>query len=489
MRMEITEAHDGIAVIKLSGALTKSSCLQILSTKIEDLIKHGRSGIIIELSGCRKLNASGLVALSELPALYPSAHIEFCCLPGFVSRKFSTFGLDRGLNISSSIQDALKGAGLRKLKLSQTKVFIHCGSDRNLFSRFPNPLLDVLGRSVLERNLDWLERFGVQNIYLNSTNAMTEINALLQKRPRYHQNVFSTRIISKFEEIHPGHFVGAFDILRAHQGFHGSFTDDFLFVKGDDFCAIDLGEMMNAHRSAGADITYADSKPLHMTNLNQLHHKQQIITAADLVKSVSKPETVPNSSKFSSGAMILSPKLFDLLPIEVRGLYDEELVSFVRQSGVKVQAFSARYLNLKVSSLSQYSEALRAAMNSQTRGLNAIGRQVKPGISIAANAEVSRQVALQDNCYLGDGATVEAGAELSGVTIVQANAHIAKNCVLNNCIVMPGTELEQGYWGQNQLIHKDGVLDLRSYSRGFPNHIMGVSADFPAPMHAIQKTA
>jgi|GEM_PF-3905582 len=489
MQIDITEMHDGIAVIKLSGAITKSTYLQILSTKIEDLARRGRTGIIIELSGCRKLNASGLVALSELPALYPMAHIEFCGLPGFVSRKFSTFGLDRGLEVSSSIQDALKSAGLRKLQLSQTKVFIHCGFEQNLFSGLPNPLLDVLGRSILERNLDWLKRFGVRNIYLNSTNAMAEINALLHQRPRYHQNVFSSRLTFQSEEINPNHLFGAFDTLRAHQDRHGAFVEDFLFIKGDDFCDIDLGEMMNAHRSTGADLTYAKSKTLYTVEGHRQRHQQPNISAADQMKSVSKLKSAAKSSKCVSGVMVLSSRLFDLPPIAIPGGHVEEFGYFVRQFGGKVQEFSTPFLGLRASNLSQYSETLRAAMKGQSDGVRAIGRQVKPGISIASNADVSNHVTLQDHCYLGEGVSVAAGAELSGMTIVQANARIAKNCVLNNCIVMPGTDLEQGYWGQNQLIHRNGVLELGSFPRELLNHPIDVSVDFPAPTHAIQKTA
>ena len=46
-------------------------------------------------------------------------------------------------------------------------------------------------------------------------------------------------------------------------------------------------------------------------------------------------------------------------------------------------------------------------------------------------------------------------------SVIQAGARVGNNSVLENCIVLPDAEIEQGFWGQNLIIGRERHVDYR----------------------------
>jgi NDP-sugar pyrophosphorylase family protein len=109
----------------------------------------------------------------------------------------------------------------------------------------PKPLLPVAGEPILTRNVRWLARAGVRTIWVNLHHRGDLIRAALG-----HGEAWNVRIRYSDEPVILGTAGGVRKVLAL-------LSDTFLVVYGDNLVELDVGALVEMHRTRAADVTIA----------------------------------------------------------------------------------------------------------------------------------------------------------------------------------------------------------------------------------------
>ena len=109
----------------------------------------------------------------------------------------------------------------------------------------PKPLLEIAGQSIIARNLGWLARQGVHDVWINLHYRPEEIQRTVGDGSEFGLNVNYV-----FEKEILGTAGGVRNIA-------GDWNETVLVLYGDNLISTDLPAMEETHRSSGAAVTVA----------------------------------------------------------------------------------------------------------------------------------------------------------------------------------------------------------------------------------------
>ncbi|MEE2945140.1 MAG: hypothetical protein VX444_08205 [Pseudomonadota bacterium] len=442
MRLQVSEIHDGIAVIEPIGAMVKTTVLQQLSNVIESLIVRGRTAFLLDLSKTSRVNMSALAAIVELPAIFQRSQIAYSNLSDVVSRKLESSGVDRGLQIFSTRQQAMNSPEFQAHALKQTRAILFCDGLNQGFGRLRpelNPsMLDALGEPVLSRSLDLLRRFGIQQTFLTLTQNDQQIPAYFRRCNPENQNIVYCRMTSATSLPFVGGRKGRAHQLRQLQSEHLALDGDTVLSFGTDLADVNLAEMMRTHRHQKADFTFA------MSAENGCEYSDFVAqnSAKNLVSLGPKESSkiLRRPQLFETGIFIISNSAAALIERDASLHNLHDLGRKISKEGGRVLCFAH---NSKFHSC--------ATPKGYYNALCHMNRSVGP--------ERTQRGGVDQTCYVSKGAIIKRGVELLGSCFIQDGATVGRNAVLENCVVLQNGHVESGFWGQNLLIGPDSTQD------------------------------
>lgn len=449
MKINIVEHQDGIAILEIAGSITKVTYLQALRDTIQKLINQGRDGILLDLSGCKRINMAGIAALVELPGRLEGAFIAFCSLPNVIDRKLKSIGLDQGLRIFGSRTEALGHFGFRQRCLNSTKAIVICaqepaGAEQIQFGS-PNACLDMLGRPLIGRVFDHLKSYGIADIYVQTGPLADQLIDICQTTSQHQKGVFFRRL----EPSSVGQRSAA--TIKQFSNENGGFSKDIIVGFGEVLTDVNLSKMMEFHRSSGADLT-------HFTKERDVSVPAKIRSISTPV--ISEPETRGRVHPPSKGVWILSRSVFDFIP-DTANWSMRDLAHALQSAGGKIRCYRSNGQLLSVNSSASYFAALSGLVQGDFSDVHLEGESMRNGQWIVQTEERASEIQLYGKGFIGNGARLGPGVECRGLTVIQAGARVGKNSVLENCIVLPDAEIEQGFWGQNLIIGRERHVDYR----------------------------
>lgn len=187
------------------------------------------------------------------------------------------------------------------------KAFILAGGIgerlKPLTDETPKPMLEVAGKPILLHALNWLEYNGIEEIILAVGYRKEKIMNYFGAGRRG-----GARLVYSVEEkpLGTGGALKAAAALLAAEGEE----DRFLMLNGDNLMDIDYPKMLASHEKNKAQGTIALHEVKDVTGYGVAKMKGQLIS-----EFVEKPEPGKAPSKLiNTGAYILEPGIFDLLP-------------------------------------------------------------------------------------------------------------------------------------------------------------------------------
>lgn len=193
----------------------------------------------------------------------------------------------------------------------------------------PKPLLPVLGRSILERNLCWLANWGIQSVWIN-----------LHYRPEEIKRVIGTGAdlglnVSYSLEPEILGTAGAFKHLQNQ--WHGT----ALVVYGDSVVQFDLSKFLTAHHNSQAVATIA--------LFDQNTHPHTAIAGGRVVLNDSgrvtsflemtgNEATIP-SNLVNAAVYLLEPAVLDLIPPQTFYDFARDLFPQMLAAGQYLQGY------------------------------------------------------------------------------------------------------------------------------------------------------
>lgn len=462
MLIDTTAMENGLALVALSGDLNRASALHNLTEVILRLHGEGRRGILLDLGKVRRLNMAGLAALVELVARHPKTDMAFCKIPEKPLAFLRKSGLDRGLRIFETIEEARAHPIFREHALSGVRTVLLCAGTGNriapLSHTTPKPMLDIAGRPVLHRIIDHLEGFGLRDILLNPGHLGHQVIDYFRQVPMPDTRISFVNEGRWTQGNWTAEPIGSASTLKRMQVETAAFDTDIVVLCGDALIDLDLADMMREHRQSGADATIAAlSVPDHAV------HKYGIIEAGlrkTVARFLEKPTPEATESRLAnSGVYIFRPEVLSLLP-DGNGLdIARNLLPEILNKGGTIHVHDRPFRWIDVGCVRDYAVAATKCLEGNLNFALPIGREIRQGVWAMPGAEVSPKARISGPCHIGTGARVEAGALLEGVCSIGVGALVRGGTVLRDCMVMPGTSVNTGAWADGMILHGEWAIN------------------------------
>jgi mannose-1-phosphate guanylyltransferase len=451
------------AVAQLSGGRLESDCYgRILSARTEAADSGART-LLLDFAGVKAVAASGIGALVELASLPQGPDLMLCGLSQDALKRLRSLGLlnsfaickDRATALASPAIQRHRVAGLRAVILADHPAL----SGGRTAVKMPVATLDILGRSLLRRNLHHLSRAGVRDAIIVAGPHGPAISQALVADPVGNISVFLATGYLPGSSV-PGSSVpgssvpgsaGALAQLRAE----GNLGGDTLVIDGSGLTDVDIAALYRTHSSSGADITVVAS-----VGLPSQGRGAQIIKAGRSGRITAFSSDHPGVTYEAAGACIVGARGLGLLARS--GMRDvfADLLPLALDKGLSLQIHEQGRGQGRITTLHDYADLLSRALCGRIADLRPVGQEVRGGLWIAPGAVIGAGAALHGPCYVGAGARIGAGAEVHGPTVIGADvvigdaSFVGASIVLPQTVLAPGTALDQTIAGSGWVVTK-----------------------------------
>ncbi|MCO6449205.1 MAG: NTP transferase domain-containing protein [Caldilineales bacterium] len=315
----------------------------------------------------------------------------------------------------------------------------------------PKPLLPLVNKPVISHIVDWLRRYGVE-----------EIVVTLQHQAEWFQNYLSS---GANQDIHIEYLIEdvplgtAGGIALALADGLISPDESVLVVSGDVVTDFDIRSIITYHHDRQADVTVA----LHRVS-NPLEYGM-VITEADgrITQFVEKPgwaEVV--SDLINTGIYVLEAKTLAMIPIGVAYDFSNDLFPRLMEQNKRIYGCPVSGYWCDVGTPAAYlqanSDILAHIVEHEPLGEH-IGGEIWTGenVQIAPDAELYGPIYLGNNVQIKGGVIVHGPAVIRDDTVVDSRVNISHTVIWRGCYIGEDAEIH-GAVISRQCVFKRKVL-------------------------------
>lgn len=340
---------------------------------------------------------------------------------------------------------------------------------RPLTDRMPKPMIPVINKPVMAFLVEHLRRFGIRQIMVNTSYLSPQIEAYFGDGAHFDVEIaysFEGREENGQLVDEPLGSAGAIRKIHNHSGF---FDETFIVLCGDAAIDLDIGELLDFHRSKGALATIA------LLEVPREEVSSYGVAVVDADGRISQFQEKPRpeealSCSINTGIYIFEPEVLQHIPAEGQFDIGGQLFPKLARLGL-LYGTTARqpWQWLDIGRIPDFHAVSMRAMRGGIVGFSVPGQQVRPGVWMGINVRADL-----DRChvvppvFIGGTAEVQEGATLIGPlvlgagTVVESDAHVEESVVLDYTRIGAGTYCCRKIIGSNFCVDADGtVLDGR----------------------------
>ena len=452
-----------ISIIRAASRRMTSRDLVTLEQARHRMMTRGRLALLIDLGGVQRIAKSGIGALVEFArAFQPGFRVGLFGARPVVSRALTECPLTSQLPIYATAQEALSAPGFREYQLAGTKAVVLCAGTGSrmapLTDALPKPMLDVFGKPILEHLLTYLQGFGIRDFLLNPGHNAPTIHQQFSTNGQ-RSLFFLNEGVMQSGRWAPAPLGSASTLARLNLR-HSAFDDDFLVLCGDALIDLDLVDLMESHRSSGAEITIAATR----VNPDDTGKYGVIETddAGRILGFQEKPEPAQaRSNLISTGIYVISPRALDVLSDQPDQDIASDLLPQILARGGHLHAHAPDFRWTDFGCGRDYFDALVSGLSGKLPGVTPSGREDRPGVWIDESAQVNRHARITGPCHIGANTIIERGVQIDGPCIIGENAHLMSGTLVRNSLIMAGTVLKPGTWADEMIVHSDWAVNHR----------------------------
>ncbi|MEM6276542.1 MAG: NDP-sugar synthase [Pseudomonadota bacterium] len=437
-----------IEVLRLIGPKIGSQGFRTGRAAIEQAVAAGRKAILLDLRAAQSLREPDLARLVELAALaLPRSQLSLINVPARLRSALQDAAIDQIVPVFSTMERALEAPAIRRALLARTPAIVLSGGKGSRMSpltqQTPKPMLEIMGRPVLEHILSHLGSFGVQSVFLNPGHLGPQIPAHFEAGERSGQAIFYANEGFWRGGRWVGQPVGSASTLGRLAQDHNCLRTDTIVMCGDALVDVDFAAMMACHRDADADVTIAAlNVPKHAVEKYGILRAE---TCGRVSQFQEKPRPeVACSTLANTGIYILSPRVAAHLSKADGFDIAQDLLPSVLQAGGLVQAFRDRFRWVDIGCGRDYMAAWSQALAGTVPMQQPDAEEVRPGLWVHPSASIGRLRDIEGPAFVSAGAHVESGASLRGPVVLGADSLVEKGAFVRNSILTAGTHALRG---------------------------------------------
>lgn len=297
----------------------------------------------------------------------------------------------------------------------------------------PKPMLDIMGRPIMEYIIDLLK-----------SNNITNIAVTLQYMPQSIMDHFGDGSnfgvnLEYFVEQTP---LGTAGSVKNAQSF---FDDDFIIISGDCLTDIDLKKAIDFHTQKKSIST------LVLTSVENPLEYGVVVTDKDgrIVRFLEKPSwSEVFSDTVNTGIYIINPDILNLFPKNKKFDFSKDLFPMLLEKKDPIFGYVGEGYWCDIGDLNAYTKCHKDILDKEV-SLQVNVPMNKSGIYVHENAVIEPNALVVPPSYIGDGARIFSGAK------VLQHSVIGEDCKLNE-----GASIKQS------VLHKNVTIGNQAQIRG-----------------------
>lgn len=274
-----------------------------------------------------------------------------------------------------------------------------------LTNEVPKALMPVANIPVLDRNIEYLKSFGINDIIINTHHLSESISDFITQKTASKVNL----TVRNEKEI-----LGTGGGIANCRDFLGA--DTFIVLNSDVLTDIDINTAVKKHKEAGntATIVLHDQEPFNQVTINKNHEVLKI-------DKKSSPEKLA-----FTGIHILEPEIFNHIP--GKGYSDIILDCYnpLLESGGKISAHAASgHYWFDIGTVKSYIEANKFFLDLKKKSI-----LKGPGTRIDPSVDLREWAIIGDNVRIGKKTVIER-------SIIWSSTNIGDGILLKDSVVTP----------------------------------------------------
>lgn len=295
----------------------------------------------------------------------------------------------------------------------------------------PKPMVDIMGRPVMEYIIELMKSAGI-----------TDIAVTLMYMPQAISEYFGdgSRLgvkLTYFTEEAP---LGTAGSVKNAQEF---LDDTFVIISGDCLTDINITDMVDFHREKNAEVTIV------LKNVENPLEYGIVVTDSGgrIIRFLEKPSwSEVFSDTANTGIYILNPSVLDLIPQNERYDFSRDLFPKMLSNGNNMFGCVAKGYWCDIGDLLAYKKCHFDILDKKVSVRPKCGES-SDNIYICENASIHPDAVISPPCYIGSGAKIYAGAKIMPYSvigddcIIQERASVKKSIVQKNASIGKSSQI------------------------------------------------
>ncbi|MFN8532773.1 MAG: NDP-sugar synthase [Dehalococcoidia bacterium] len=318
---------------------------------------------------------------------------------------------------------------------------------RPLTSRLPKPMVPIVNRPFLERMIDWIKGYGIDDIVL----AMGYLPDRIRERLGDGKDL-GVRLTYSTEDSPLG-TAGAVKLAAGH-------LDDTCFVfNGDVLTDLDLTAMLKAHRAAEAKVSIALTPVDDPTHFGVVEFDQD----RRVVKFTEKPRREDvRSNLINAGSYVIEPDVLDRVPADQYWMFERGLFPDLLASGERLQAFPSDAYWMDIGNPDQYRKVHTDLLAGRLHAH--LGRPRGDNLWVGEDCSIDESVTFSGPVVIGDRVQIGAGAMIAGPTVIGNGSQIGANANVTDSILWEQVRVGEGAIVSECVVANESRIDCTAFN-------------------------
>jgi len=319
---------------------------------------------------------------------------------------------------------------------------------RPLTSSRPKPMVPVVGRPVMEHILALLRRHGITQVIITVQYLSAQIEDYFGDGSDFGMDVSYS--------VEPEPLGTAGSVRRCADDLQST----FLVISGDALTDIDLGRVLDLHRSRGSWVTLALARVPNPLEFGV------VITDGEMriQRFLEKPgwgEVF--SDTINTGIYVIEPQALAEVPPGQPYDFSKELFPKLMDAGAPLYGCAVDGYWCDIGNLTQFLQANEDALHGRVR-LDLPGRRFPGDVWMGAGATVHPSAHLRGPLVIGENCSIQADVVLEGPAVIGSNSVLDRGCrlsrgvLLGNAYIGPRATVEGALLGRGVRLGPGAVV-------------------------------
>ncbi|XOQ44615.1 MAG: UTP--glucose-1-phosphate uridylyltransferase [Clostridium sp.] len=329
---------------------------------------------------------------------------------------------------------------------------------RPLTNHLPKPMVPVMGRPLLERNIDAVKNCGTDEVVFSTCYRAEDIER------HFSRNDFGVKIQYVCEDIPLG-TGGAIKNCEKY------FDDTFLIFNSDIVSDIDLSDLVRFHKQKQADVTIAVTRVPNPSNYGVIEYDEFGFATT----FTEKPKPGEAKSDFiNAGIYVFEPKVLDRIPANRVVSVEKETFPTLLKEGYKIAVYHGGSYWIDIGTPEKYAQVhgdifsglcklpennffQNQVFGMENVQLHKTAKIIGP-VWFGENVRIGANVTIGPNVVVGNGFESGRGCTISNSIIwdnvsIGSGVRISKSVITSGCHIGSGIQLANTIYSQESKRH------------------------------------